>query len=320
MNAMNFANIRTLALLCIALMVPLSLQAQSQSVPSKQAYETSYSRLKALNDAGTRVDDYGLSKAQCWVDTSFHEYTRNDRGGYPAAALHEGERLLGIMESGGKVGAETPLVNNAVKLRDDLWARFDKLHAHQGFRCAAAATACAEVRLVHAGNEIKDGGWRHSNPYVYMVEDVVARAEAAAEACPKPEEKREPIPTHFAFDADALFKFDRGDLDGLLPGGQGALDAFAVLLADHADEVKLLRVIGNTDRLGSDAYNQRLSMQRATTVRDYLASRGVKLPMDVVGMGESQPVTGSQCVGNKATAELKACLQPDRRVEIEIGK
>ncbi|MFV0284648.1 MAG: OmpA family protein, partial [Castellaniella sp.] len=74
---------------------------------------------------------------------------------------------------------------------------------------------------------------------------------------------------------------------------------------------------GHTDRLGSESYNQRLSQARAETVQRYLRSRGVQAPMTAVGRGESQPVT-TGCQGNRASQQLIACLQPDRRVVVRI--
>ena len=58
-------------------------------------------------------------------------------------------------------------------------------------------------------------------------------------------------------------------------------------------------------------------MKRAQTVQQYLATRGIQPQMSVNSAGETQPVT-TNCTGTKATAELKACLQPDRRVTLQI--
>ena len=109
-------------------------------------------RIKKLNDGGRRVADYHLAKAQCWLDVSFHEYTRNDRGPFPQAALTESEKLVVAMERGvSPLPTDTPLVGEAVMLRPDLWERARALRAAGGFECAAQKTACAEVELVHAG-------------------------------------------------------------------------------------------------------------------------------------------------------------------------
>ena len=75
---------------------------------------------------------------------------------------------------------------------------------------------------------------------------------------------------------------------------------------------------GHTDRIGTDAYNQKLSERRADAVRDYLVSKGVpKAKIEALGLGEKQPVTGTSC-NQKNQKELIACLQPDRRVEVEV--
>jgi len=81
-------------------------------------------------------------------------------------------------------------------------------------------------------------------------------------------------------------------------------------------EIKAVIVTGHTDRIGSDAYNQKLSERRAKQVADYLVSQGVDSGIiQSVGKGESEPVV--QCAGNKATKKLISCLQPNRRVTIQ---
>ncbi len=80
-------------------------------------------------------------------------------------------------------------------------------------------------------------------------------------------------------------------------------------------------VLGYTDAVGSDQYNQKLSEQRAQSVVDYLVSKGI--PSDKIsarGMGEADAVTGNTCgyKSGRATKAQIACLAPDRRVEIEV--
>lgn len=290
-----------------------AIHADHETLAATQA------RIKALNDKGIRVDNYHLAKAQCWLDTSFHEYTRNDRGGYPQAALDEAVKLIGALEAGTDPGWETPLVNGAEKLRPDLWAKYDSLKKMEGFSCAAQATACAEVELVHAGNEIHDGGWRHAKPYVQIAEDLTAKAERREAECKQPE-VAPPVETEqFDLAADALFKFDRGDLAGMLPEGKAKLDELVARLNSVYANVERIRLVGHTDRLGTDAYNQKLSDRRAWTVKQYLQDQGISAPVQAEGAGESQPTgTTTQCVGERATKILTQCLQPDRRVSVEI--
>jgi OmpA-OmpF porin, OOP family len=313
-----------LVLVCPLLVFAQDLQPQAERTSytnihaDYQTYDAMQARIKGLNDRGIRVDDYHLSKAQCWLDTSYHEYTRNDRGGYPQAALSEAATLIEALQKGEKPGWETPLVNGAEKLRPDLWARYDALKASKGFSCAAQATACAEVELVHAGNEIHDGGWRHAKPYIQIAEDLVSRAERQAQVC-GPTPSPAPQVENFELSADALFDFDRGDLDGLLPAGRAELNNLAERLERSYAQIDAIRIVGHTDRLGSDMYNQRLSEQRASTIKGYLQSRGMSAPIHALGVGERQPTAlTSVCIGERATLELKACLQPDRRVGVQI--
>lgn len=282
------------------------------------SYAATQARIRALNDKGIRVDNYHLAKAQCWLDTSFHEYSRNDRGGYPQAALDQSVALIAALEAGRDPGWETPLVNGAEKLRPDLWSTYDQLKKREGFSCAAQATACAEVELVHAGNEIHDGGWRHAKPYIQIAEDLTSKAERREAECKA--SAPPPVQTErFDLSADALFAFDRGDLAGLLPEGKATLDELAARLEGVYASVERVGLVGHTDRLGSDAYNQALSDRRAWTIKRYLQDRGIVAPIQASGVGESLPTgrTG-HCAGARATRALTRCLQPDRRVSVEI--
>ena len=113
----------------------------------------------------------------------------------------------------------------------------------------------------------------------------------------------------------ALFDFDKAVLK---PEGKRALDTEVIAKLRQIQKVELVLVTGHTDRLGSQAYNQKLSERRAATVRDYLASQGVdKAKIETLGMGKTQPVPGVKCE-QKNRKELIACLQPHRRVEVEV--
>ena len=113
-----------------------------------------------------------------------------------------------------------------------------------------------------------------------------------------------------------LFNFNKATLK---PEGQAALDQLYSQLSNLDPKDGSVVVLGYTDRIGSDAYNQGLSERRAQSVVDYLISKGI--PADKIsarGMGESNPVTGNTCDNVKQRAALIDCLAPDRRVEIEV--
>lgn len=118
-------------------------------------------------------------------------------------------------------------------------------------------------------------------------------------------------------DADTLFDFNKSVLR---PAGRTALDEFVAKA--RAIDPETIVAIGHADRLGSEAYNQRLSERRVEAVKVYLVSQGIEANrIRTEGRGETQPVTkAGECLGRKS-AKVIACLQPDRRVEIElIGK
>jgi len=136
-----------------------------------------------------------------------------------------------------------------------------------------------------------------------------AAAPKPAAAAPKPAAKKVTLA------ADALFDFDKAVLR---PEGKAKLDK----LVGDIQHIKLevIIAVGHADRLGSDKYNQKLSERRAAAVKDYLVGKGVEANrVYAEGKGEKQPVTGDKCgKSDKKTKKLIECLQPDRRVEIEV--
>lgn len=117
--------------------------------------------------------------------------------------------------------------------------------------------------------------------------------------------------------ADALFKFGKHKQEDLLEKGRLSLNELAQKINSGYAHIDRISLTGHTDRLGSEKANYRLGLNRAETVKAYLQQFGVAAPISVVSAGESQPVT-TNCIGNKATKALTECLQPDRRVVVEI--
>jgi len=113
----------------------------------------------------------------------------------------------------------------------------------------------------------------------------------------------------------ALFDFDKAVLK---PEGMAAIDSEIIAKLKDVQKLELVLVTGHTDRIGSQAYNQKLSERRADAVRNYLVSKGVaKDKIETLGMGKTQPVPGVSCTMT-AMKELIACLAPNRRVEVEV--
>ena len=135
-----------------------------------------------------------------------------------------------------------------------------------------------------------------------------AAATGAAAAGPKPTGEKITVA------ADALFDFNKAVLR---PEGKAKLDE--LVAKAKAIKLEVILAVGHTDRIGGDAYNQKLSEKRAAAVKEYLVAKGIEANrVYTEGKGEKQPVTGDKCKGNAKTKALIDCLQPDRRVDIEV--
>lgn len=153
---------------------------------------------------------------------------------------------------------------------------------------------------------------------------VVAEAPAPQQVIvmPQPEPASQPVivsppaPKKVTFSADSLFDFDKATIKH---DGRHELDKLATDL--KGTQFEDIRVTGHTDRLGTHAYNMKLSTERAEAVKTYLVENaGIAADkITTKGVDGADPVTKSDtCVGKKATKKLIACLQPDRRVEVEV--
>lgn len=141
-------------------------------------------------------------------------------------------------------------------------------------------------------------------------------APLPAPAPPPPPPPAPMQPTKVSLSADSLFAFNRSTVS---PGGKQELDKFVGDL--KGTDYDLVKVTGHTDRIGSHAYNLKLSTERANAVSAYLVSAGgiPRAKISATGVDGADPVTKpGDCKGNKPTPQLIACLQPDRRVDVEV--
>ena len=147
---------------------------------------------------------------------------------------------------------------------------------------------------------------------ITRVVEPTPRPVVVAAVTPEPAPKA--VPERVTLDADALFDFDKAVLR---PAGRAALDDFVGKIKGIDPE--MIMAVGHTDRFGSEAYNQRLSEQRVEAVKTYLVGKGIETNrIRTEGKGETQPVTkAGECDGSES-AKVIACLQPDRRVEVEV--
>jgi OOP family OmpA-OmpF porin len=152
---------------------------------------------------------------------------------------------------------------------------------------------------------------------VRRVEAPVPPPVAVAPAAPTPlvvaPPPQPPVIEQISLSSDVLFEFDKADLRA---EGQKKLDEISDRL--KGANVMQIAAIGHADRIGPDNYNLQLSEKRAVAVKEYLAQKGVEeSKVRSEGRGKADPVTGDQCKGVKG-AKLISCLQPDRRVDVEV--
>ncbi|EOD54486.1 porin OmpA [Aeromonas molluscorum] len=125
------------------------------------------------------------------------------------------------------------------------------------------------------------------------------------------------VEKNFTMSSDVLFAFGKSTLK---PEGVDALNGLYQQIIDAQPKDGSAVVVGYSDRIGSDAFNQKLSEARARTVADFLVGKGMAAgKVSIEGQGEANPVTGNQCDGIKAKAQLISCLAPDRRVEVRVA-
>lgn len=114
-----------------------------------------------------------------------------------------------------------------------------------------------------------------------------------------------PVSEKVTFAADAFFDFDKSVLK---PEAKAKLDD--LVSKTQGINLEVIIAVGHTDSIGTDAYNQKLSVRRSEAVKAYLVSKGIeKNRVYTEGKGEKQPVADNK------TGEGRA---KNRRTEIEV--
>lgn len=296
-------------------------------------------RIAALNGVGGGADNYFLVKAQAWLDFANHEYYENERTGVIEGALQQSQWLVHQLEvANNDITLDTPVIPGSKRMREDLWRLAAELKQHQGFSCAAAPLAEFEVRLVWAGHEYQEMGWRHAREHFAAAERLARQAQKLADHCicppvpdtpcskaaepPAPVEPPPvvlpppvepvvvPVPEKPAVPSllvnvprNVHFGLNKYDLN---PRAIEVLKRISAML--KAYPAMNITLVGHTDPRASRAYNMKLSQRRAESVRDWLIKQGI-LPsrMTIDAEGFNQLVTDNDQLMSHALS---------RRVEV----
>jgi len=173
-----------------------------------------------------------------------------------------------------------------------------------------AQDGSGNVVMSGSGLCLHTGYWTPADAKTVGCDGYVAQAAAPAAApapAPAPAPAAAPAPTSekVTFAADAFFDFDKAVLK---PDGKAKLDDLVSKLKGMNLEVII--AVGHTDSIGTDAYNQKLSVRRAEAVKSYLVSKGIEANrVYTEGKGEKQPVASNKTAAGRAK---------NRRVEIEV--
>ena len=147
--------------------------------------------------------------------------------------------------------------------------------------------------------------WRNANWTPATAAPGCDGAVAAPKAAAPAAAPVKPAASKVTFAADAFFDFDKSVLK---PAGKAKLSDLVAKI--KGINLEVIIAVGHTDSVGSDAYNQKLSVRRAEAVKAFLVSQGIeKNRIYTEGKGEKQPVASNQTKEGRAK---------NRRVEIEV--
>ncbi len=147
----------------------------------------------------------------------------------------------------------------------------------------------------------------------YPEQDLAAKDSVVGEPTQYADEPVAKAPVRVSFETEPLFSFDKS---GVRSDQRSKLDEFVASL--KGTQYDSISVIGYADRIGTEEYNQKLSERRANAAKNYLVHEGIPAgKINAEGRGESGPVTGDTCSGQRGKA-LIACLEPDRRADVSV--
>lgn len=285
---------------------PPAARISDEVISSDLAAIQSYRNRLATFENDSTVSRYQQQKAMRWTDFAYDEYTDNDRSSVVSEALNEANVIITGLErdrSGKSLSMATPIINNSMLIRDDLWRRVKNYKQETYFDCVDNHVADAEVYLVWAGHEYQEMGWRHAVPQVHMAERAIRGVEAGLKdarqnkGCFKTTVREviveKPVERVVVSDED-IATMPRyvhfGVNEDFLTSESKRLLAEVVSVMNNHPDISL-QVEGHTDPRGNAAKNAKLSKRRYMSVVNHLVNQGIA-PSRLKGYaaGELEPL------------------------------
>ena len=233
-------------------------------------------------------------------------------GAYHASIIPGGYSQLCMPPGSVELGLKSVEVGTNVKDNLDTITVIRNASAQtQFFRVQEAARGRQLLQPVQAAEALREID--STREQTHTISRVTGAVECSINRNPAPA-----APQTITLAADALFAFGRSDLGAMSATGRASLDALVSRLRSEYIQLDRMNIIGHADPLGQPGPNERLSIDRANTVQQYLSQAGLgNVRMTSEGRGDREPVA-TQC-GRVATPQAIACHAPNRRVVIDIA-
>src|SRR5258708_6200092 len=253
-----------------------------------------------LDQVSGDKNSYFHAKAQCWLDAGEQARQGSDHWGFVEEAIGQAAMIRMSLENGTPLSAANPALRTVSTVRPDLWTIVNTIKADPAIaQCPEAQRplACAEVELMQSGHDAWTRSFSSAEKRLPEVQQNLRKSAETALQCKEAKQTAAPVPAAQApqkitLRADSLFRFNGGDDAAILPAGRQHLDEVVAGLK-QVPAIRELKITGFADRLGSDAYNQNLSLQRAQTVQQYLRAHGVTLSITAQGEVSAKQIVAS---------------------------
>lgn len=309
--------IQIFAPLFIAMMVTLgggSVTHAQTSVTTNQAGVNA--RIDVLGSAFAPLTNIGSSQSRLVIYRTANTQPLSGatgvfiEGQYHTSLVPGGYSLLCLPPGQFEVGARQFRVGQNARDNYDTVTAIDLPAAQTQYLTVIESAGRPVLRPVSANQALQELG--ATRLQIHTISRVARAQTCVTETAPVAQ------PEQFVLSSDALFAFGRSDLNGLTASGRQALDMLTERIRKDHVRIDSIHVIGHADPLGPSDVNERLSVKRANTVRQYLQTNGqISAPVTSEGRGSRQLVE-TRCA-RVATSTAIICNQPNRRVVTEVS-